>query len=107
MSNKQGLRGCWVEYGIKEQVLEMKHWKLVPSAGQTGGLWESPCQEIPEVSPDNSVDEESACNAGDPGLIPGLGRSTWRRDRLPTPVSLGFLGGSAGNESACNVGDLG
>ena len=31
----------------------------------------------------------------------------WRRDRLPTPVSLGFLGGSDGRESTCNVGDLG
>ena len=31
----------------------------------------------------------------------------WRRDRLPTPVFLGFLGGSAGKESACNVGNLG
>ena len=25
--------------------------------------------------PDSSVDEEPACNAEDPGLIPGLGRS--------------------------------
>ena len=31
----------------------------------------------------------------------------WRRDRLPTPVFLGFPRGSAGKESACNVGDLG
>ena len=30
----------------------------------------------------------------------------WRRDRLPTPVFLGFPGGSDGKESACNVGDL-
>ena len=29
------------------------------------------------------------------------------RDRLPTPVFLGFPGGSAGKESACNEGDLG
>ena len=27
-------------------------------------------------------------------------------DRLPTPVFLGFPGGSAGKESARNVGDL-
>ena len=27
-----------------------------------------------------------------------------RRDRLPTPVFLGFPGGSAGKESTCNVG---
>ena len=31
----------------------------------------------------------------------------WRRDRLPTPVFLGFPCGSAGEESACNAGDLG
>ena len=31
----------------------------------------------------------------------------WRRDKLPTPVFLGFPCGSAGKESASNVGDLG
>ena len=31
----------------------------------------------------------------------------WRWDKLPTPVFLGFPGGSEGKESACNVGDLG
>ena len=31
----------------------------------------------------------------------------WRRDRLPTPVFLGFPGGSAGKESACYAGDPG
>ena len=31
----------------------------------------------------------------------------WKRDRLPTPVFLGFPGGSAGKESAFSVGDLG
>ena len=29
------------------------------------------------------------------------------KGRLPTPVFLGFPGGSAGKESLCNVGDLG
>ena len=29
----------------------------------------------------------------------------WRRDRLPTPVFLGFPCGSAGKESPGNVGD--
>ena len=38
--------------------------------------------------PYGSVGKESACNAGDPGLIPG--KIPWRRDRLPTPVFLGF-----------------
>ena len=47
------------------------------------------------------------CSAGDPGSIPGSGRSPGERDRLPTPVFLCFPGGSAGKESACNVGNLG
>ena len=36
-----------------------------------------------------------------------VGKMPWRRDRLPTPVFLGFPDGSAGKESACNAGDLG
>ena len=40
-------------------------------------------------------------------MIPGLGRSPGEGNRLPTPVFLGFPFGSAGKESACNVGDLG
>ena len=36
-----------------------------------------------------------------------LGREDpWRRDRLPTPLFLGFPGDSNGKES-CNAGDLG
>ena len=31
---------------------------------------------------------------------------SWRRDRLPTQVFLGFPGGSAGKESACYMGAL-
>ena len=58
-------------------------------------------------SPNNSVDKESTCNAGDPGLIPGLGRSPGEGNRLPTPVFLGFPCALAGRESACNAGDLG
>ena len=36
-----------------------------------------------------------------------VGKILWRRDRSPTPVFFGFPCGSAGKESACNVGDLG
>jgi len=31
----------------------------------------------------------------------------WRRDRLPAPVFLGFLGSSECKEFACNAEDLG
>ena len=43
-----------------------------------------------------------------PGSIPGSGRSAEEgRDRLPSPVFLGFPCGLAGKELACNAGDLG
>ena len=34
-------------------------------------------------------------------------RQFWKRDRLLTPVFLGFPGGSDGKEFTCNEGDLG
>ena len=42
-----------------------------------------------------------------PLFDPWVMKICWRRDRLPTPVFLGFPGGSAGKESVCSVGDLG
>ena len=37
---------------------------------------------------DSSVGKESACNAGDPGLIPGLGRSAGERIGYPLQYSV-------------------
>ena len=40
-------------------------------------------------------------------LVRFLGQEDpWRRDKLLTPVFLGFPGGSAGKESACTVGEF-
>ena len=36
-----------------------------------------------------------------------VGKISWRRDSLPTPVFLGFPGGSEGKEFAYSAGDLG
>ena len=44
---------------------------------------------------------------GRPGFDTWVRQIPWRRDRLPTPVFLGFPGGSAGKEYACTAGDLG
>ena len=44
---------------------------------------------LPSVSmgfPCGSAGKESTCSVGDLGLIPGLGRFPWKRERLPTPV---------------------
>ena len=38
--------------------------------------------------PGGSVDKESACNVGDPGLIPQPGKIPWRREWQPTSVFL-------------------
>ena len=38
--------------------------------------------------PGGSDDKESACNAGVPGSIPGLGRFPWRRAQQPNLVFL-------------------
>ena len=41
--------------------------------------------------PDSSVCKESACNAGDPGSIPGLGRSAGERIGYPFQFSWASL----------------
>ena len=64
------------------------------------------CPKCKQGFPNSSVGKESACNAEDPDLIPGSGRSTGAGIGYP-PVFLGFPGGSAGKESACNAGNLG
>ena len=55
----------------------------------------SPAPNCMNFDPDSSVGKESTCNAGDPSLIPGLGRSPGERiGWLPTPVFFGFPCGS-------------
>ena len=36
-----------------------------------------------------------------------LGKICWKRNRLLTPIFMGFPGGSDSKESACNAGELG
>ena len=52
-----------------------KKWKLDPGQISVGGF---PC---------SSAGKESACNAGDLGLIPGLGRSPEEGNDNPLPYS--------------------
>ena len=54
--------------------------------------------------PGSSISKESTCNAIAQFLDQKI---CWRRDRLPTPVFLGFPHGSDGKESACSAGVLG
>ena len=54
-----------------------------------------------------SADKESACKAGDPGSVPGWGRSPGEGIGYPLQYSWDFPGGSDGKESTHNVRDLG
>ena len=54
--------------------------------------------------PDSSVGKESACNAGDPGSIPGWVRSTGEGIDYPPQYSWVSCV-SAGKKSTCTVGD--
>ena len=51
--------------------------------------------------PSSSGGKESACNAGDSGLIPGLGISLGRREWLPTPFLPGEFHGQRSLEGYC------
>ena len=55
----------------------------------------------------SSAGKKSTCKGRRPWFDSWIGKIPLRKDRLPTPVFLGFPRGSAGKESACNAGDLG
>ena len=57
--------------------------------------------------PDSSVGKRLFQQCRRPWFDSWVRKTHWKRDRLPTPVLLGFPCGSAGKESACNMGDLG
>ena len=56
---------------------------------------------------DNSVGKEPTCNAGDPGSIPGFGRSAGEGIDYSLQYSWASLCSSADKESALNAGDMG
>ena len=98
-----------------------KTWALPPGqvryrkGGKGAGITGYQCKRIKlDLSlipyrgfPDSSVGKESACNARDPGLIPGSGRSAGEGIGYLLQYSWASPCGSAGKESTCNVGDLG
>ena len=72
-------------------------WVLVPDKslgsvlGYEGGLRAAATYQLRrrfEGFPDSSVGKESACNAGDLGLIPGLGRSPGEGKGYPLQYSV-------------------
>ena len=51
------------------------------------------------------VNKENRLQCRRPRFNSWVRKIPWRRDRLPTPVFLGFPCGSDGKESTCNAGD--
>ena len=68
--------------------------------------WVRHCIRYQEDFPESSVGKEFTCNAGDPGLIPRLGRSPGEGIGYPLQYSWASLVAQL-QESACNAGDLG
>ena len=59
-------------------------------------------------SPHSSVGKESACNEGDPSLIPGSGRSAGEYVMFHCKNKLwDILGGPLVGNPRCNAGDMG
>ena len=67
----------------------------------------TPAPNCMSFDPDSSVGKDSSCKCRRPQFDFWVGKIRWRRDRLPTPVFLGFPCGSDGKESTCNMGGLG
>ena len=77
-------------------------------SGGSSPQWTSNWTVPPESSfPHSSVGKEFACNAGDPSLIPGSGRSPGEGIGYPLQCSWASLVAQLVKDSACNAGDLG
>ena len=69
--------------------------KAVPSSLASGKALKGFQLQFPNLQnghnnyfPSGLDGKESACNVGDSGSIPGLGRFPWRKEWLPTPIFL-------------------
>ena len=92
----------------KESTCNLGDMDLIPGSGRSPGEGTGYPLQYSWVSLVAQLVKKKIClQCGRPGFNPWVGKISWRRDRLPTPVFLGFAYGSAGKESACNAGDLG
>jgi len=65
------------------------------------------CLWFPLGFPDSSVGKESACNAGDPNVIPGSGRSAGEGIGCPLQYSWAYLVAQLVKNLPVIQGDLG
>ena len=90
---------CFVSYVVYPREHSMCVWE--DCVFFYGGIYCS--KGFPHIS----VGKESACNAGDPGLIAVSGRSPGEGIGYPFQYSWAFLVAELVKKSACSAGDLG
>ena len=84
---------------VNEAVLLVVQWGLetwsvrlqIPALNSSGCVYKFLVSLSFSLLPDSSVGKESTCNAGYPGLIPGLGRSTGEGIGYPLQYSWASL----------------
>ena len=102
--------GCTVHGILQARILE---WVAVPFSRGSSQPRDQPqvfhiarwilYQLSHQGFPGSSVGKEPACKAGDPGWIPGSGRSAGEGIGYSPWYSWASPGGSAGKESTCNA----
>ena len=84
------LTRSWCRKGIQIQVQRVSLW--MQWGKERAGWTDSSADKYTSFFPGSSVGNESACNAGDPGLIPGLGRSAGEGIGYPLQYCRASLG---------------
>ena len=95
------VRSC-MGRGLGPLVVSTVRWEKVPahqSAWSPGH--QQAGSKVPHLWPQGSPNIRSSW------FDSWAGKICWRRDRLSFPIFLGFPCGLAGEESTCNMGDMG
>ena len=91
LRDSTGTGGHWEGAGHIPLPVQTGCWSLRESLpNSAGGVFVTPFWTSVDFS-HSSVGKESTCNAGDPGLIPGLGRSPGEGKGYPLQYSWAFL----------------
>ena len=97
---------CW----FRPWTLKWDTWKKktppTPNTQKPGMTWDEQQLTGRQGLPRWLSGKESACNAGDAGLIPGLGRSPGEGNGYPTPVFLPGKSHGQRNLAGYNPRDL-
>ena len=96
----------WVSISFSRRSSQPRDWTRVSRiVGRCFTIWAT--REVHWLLRASSVGKKSTCNAGDPGSIPGSGRSAGEGVGCPLQYSWASLMVQLVKKSAYNAGDLG